>query len=210
MVGVKSLAAGIAVLVLLVIAQAAVGVDNPLASISTNNAITHLHNVLNEKLIATKDMNTKMASFSCAAVKNGKENVLGLTLNVTICTDKYGNVLKTYYDPNGKMVMKELISAANGPVLTITYNPDGSVQSEKTFEPVGLLTYAVVHNSDGTRTVTVQDTSIPQDNTLTFQLDKNGNVVPGSEKLSTTPGLPYGAPYGATHCPNTGLYELKG
>jgi len=151
-------------------------------------------------------MNTKMASFSCSIVKNSKENVAGMTLSVTICTDKNGNVLKTYYDPNGKMAMVKLISAGNGPVLTITYNPDGSVESEKTFEPIGLLTYTVVHNSDGTKTVTVQDASLPKDNTLTFQLDANGKVVPGSEKLSTTPGLPAGA----TYCPNTGQYEMKG
>lgn len=205
MVGVRSLAAGIAVLVLLVIAQAAMGADQPPASGATNST-AHLQDVVKQQVNVTKDMKDKMASFSSSVINNSKENVAGLMLNVTISTDKNGNVLKTYYDPNGKIAMTKLISAVNGPVLTITYNPDGTVQSEKTFEPIGLLTYTVIHNSDGTKTVTVQDASLPKDNTLTFQLDVNGIVVPGSERLSTTPGLPAGA----TYCQHTGQYEING
>jgi hypothetical protein len=205
MVGVRSLAAGIAVLVLLVIAQAAMGADQPPAS-SAENATAHLQDLLKQQVNVAKDMTDKMASFSPSVVNNSKENVDGLLLSVTISKDKNGNVLKTYYDPNGKTVETKMISAGNGPVLTTTYNPDGSVQSEQTFEPVGLVTYKVIHNSDGTETATVQDASLPNDNTLTYQVDTTGNVVPGSEKLSTTPGLPPGS----TYCQNTGQYELNG
>jgi hypothetical protein len=205
MVGVRSLAAGIAVLVLLVIAQVAMGADQPPAS-STENATAHLQSVMKQQVNVTKDMLDKMASFSSSVVNNSKESVAGIMLNVTISKDKNGDVLKTYYDPNGKIVETKMISAGNGPVLTIAYNPDGSVQSEKTFEPIGLVTYTVIHNSDGTKTATVQDASLPNANTLTQQVDTTGNVVPGSESISTTPGLPPGA----TYCQNTGQYEQTG
>jgi len=163
---------------------------------------------------ATVDLNDKLAHFDKAGstVTTGKENVSGMRLNVTTYKDKSGYVLKIYAAPNGKDLtvlavqpnaMVKLISPASGPVLTITYNPDGTIAKEETFEPFGLKKMTVIYNSDGTKTVIIQDASLATNNTLTYQEDQNGNVVPGSETISTTPGLPPGSVY----CQNTGQYQ---
>jgi hypothetical protein len=153
----------------------------------------------------TVDLKNKIASFDKAGstVTTGKESVSGMELDVTTYTDKNGNVLKVYKSPNGKDAMVKLISPGSVPVVTIAYNPDGTVAKEETFQPFGLKKETVIYNSDGTKTITVQDASLAANNTLTYQEDQNGNVVPGSETISTTPGLPPGYDY----CQVTGQYQ---
>ncbi len=197
MLGVKKLAASAVILMMVIIGQMAfAAAQNPAASLEQ----------LDKDLQAVNaDMKDKLANFDKAGstVTTTTENVAGMQLEVTIYTDKNGNILKVYKGPNGKDALVKLISSGSGPVLTITYNPDGSVAKEETFQPFGLKKETIIYNSDGTKTVVVQDASLASDNTLTYQEDKNGNVVPGSKTVSTTPGLPPGAVY----CQTTGQYQ---
>ncbi len=197
MLGVKKLAASAVILMMVIIGQMAfAAAQNPAASLEQ----------LDKDLQAVNaDMKDKLANFDKAGstVTTTTENVAGMQLEVTIYTDKNGNILKVYKGPNGKDALVKLISSGSGPVLTITYNPDGSVAKEETFQPFGLKKETIIYNSDGTKTVVVQDASLASDNTLTYQEDRNGNVVPGSKTVSTTPGLPPGAVY----CQTTGQYQ---
>jgi hypothetical protein len=197
MIGVKKLAAGVVIFMMVIIAQVA------LVPAQDNAAL--LGQLDKDLQVVNADMNDKLANFDKAGstVTTEKENVAGMMLDVTIYTDKNGNILKIYKDPNGKDALVKLISSGTGPVLTITYNPDGSIAKEETFQPFGLKKLTTIYNSDGTKTVVVQDASLASMNTLTYQEDKNGNVVPGSKTISTTPGLPAGAVY----CQETGQYE---
>jgi hypothetical protein len=197
MIGVKKLAASAVIFMMVIIGQMAfAAAQNPAASLEQ----------LDKDLRAVNaDMKDKLANFDKAGstVTTTTENVAGMQLDVTIYTDKNGNILKVYKDPNGKDAQVKLISSGSGPVLTITYNPDGTVAKEETFQPFGLKKETIIYNSDGTKTVVVQDASLASNNTLTYQEDKNGNVVPGSKTISTTPGLPPGAVY----CQTTGQYQ---
>ena len=151
------------------------------------------------------DLLAKNANFDKAGSTVSNEQITegGIKYSVTIYKDKNGNILRELFDPDGKLASSKTISAGNGPVLTITYNPDGTVAKQETFEPFGLKKYTEVFNADGSKTLIVQDASLKKDNTLSTQLDKNGNVV--SKEISTTPGLPEGC----TFCQNTGQYECN-
>jgi hypothetical protein len=197
MIGVKKLAAGVVLFMMVIIAQVAFAADQDPAVL--------LKQLDKDLRAASTDMKDKLANFDKAGstVTTAKENVAGMQLDVTIYKDKNGNILKIYKDPNGKDAQVKLISAGNGPVLTLSYNPDGSIAKEEIFEPFGLKKETITYNPDGTKTVVVQDASLATTNTLTYQEDKNGNVVPGSMALSTTPGLPPGAIY----CQTTGQYQ---
>jgi len=150
-------------------------------------------------------LKTNLASFDTAgsAPTTGTENVEGVPLKVTRYKDKDGNTLKVYTDASDIVVQKKLISSNNGPVLAIEYNPDGSIAKETIFEPIGLKTETIVYNSDGTKTITVVDASLKEDNTLTYKVDSNGVEIPGSATITTSPGLPEGYVY----CQNTGQYQ---
>jgi len=197
MTGVRKWAAISLVFMILAITQMAFAADQ-YPSVHLKQLGKDLQNV-------TINLKYKLAHFDKAGstVTTGKENVSGMQLDVTTYTDKSGYVLKIYAAPTGKDAMVKLISSASGPVLTITNNPDGTVAKEETFEPFGLKKETVIYNSDGTKTVVVQDASLASNNTLTYQEDQNGNVVPGSETISTTPGLPPGSVY----CQVTGQYQ---
>lgn len=197
MIGVKKAAVGVVVFMMLAIAQVAFAADQD---------PTALLKQLDKNLqVVTVDMKDKLANFDKAGstVTTGKENVAGIQMDVTIYKDKNGNILKIYKDPNGNDAQIKLISAGNGPVLTIAYNPNGSVAQEETFQPIGMKKETVVYNSDGSKTIVVQDASLTSDNTMTYQVDKNGNEIPGSATISTTPGLPPGSVY----CQVTGQYQ---
>ena len=127
----------------------------------------------------------------------------GITYNVTIYKDKDGNILRELRDMEGQLYREVLISTGSGPVLTVTYNEDGSLAQKETFEPDGLKKYTEIYSKDGSKEEIVQDASQKENNTLTTKLDKNGNVT--SVEISTTPGLPEGC----TFCHNTGQYECK-
>jgi hypothetical protein len=155
--------------------------------------------------IKMENMDNMQANFDKAGstVTTGKENVSGVQLNVTSYKDKDGNILKVYTDSSGSVVQETLISAESGAVLTVEYNEDGTVAKETIFEPVGLKMETIVYNSDGTQTVTVIDASLPDSNTLTYQVDANGDEILGSATVSTSPGLPEGYIY----CTNTAQYQ---
>ena len=72
----------------------------------------------------------------------------------------------------------------------ITYNEDGSIAKTVTFDPAGCNKRTVVYNADGTRSVMVQACSQDASNTLTYQLDQNGAVIPGTKTISTTSCVP--------------------
>jgi len=197
MKGVRTLAVGMVFLMVVAMAQVAFAADQ--------NPADLLKQLDKSLQTVNADMKEKLANFDKAGstVTTGKESVAGMQMDVTTYTNKNGDILKIFKDPNGKNAQVTLILNGNGPVLTITYNPDGTVAKEETFEPIGLKKLTVVYNSDGSKTVVVQDASLATNNTLTYQVDKNGNEVPGSATISTTPGLPKGAVY----CKTTGQYQ---
>ena len=122
---------------------------------------------------------------------------------VKIYQDKNGNILRVETDPDGIVAEKKYVSSNEGPVYTIHYNKDGTVDQTEVFEPIGLKKYTVTYNADGSKTEVVQDASQASNNTLTIKVDKNGKII--SEEISTTPGLPPDC----TYCQNTGQYECK-
>jgi hypothetical protein len=197
MTGVRKWAAIAVVFMIVAITQMAFAADQ--------DPSVHLKQLGKDLQNVTVDLKDKLAHFDKAGstVTTGKENVSGMQLDVTTYKDKSGYVLKIYAAPTGKDAMVKLISPASGPVLTITNNPDGTVAKEETFQPFGLKKLTVIYNSDGTKTDIVQDASLAANNTLTYQVDANGNVVPGSATISTTQGLPPGSVY----CQVTGQYQ---
>ena len=202
MTGIKKAIAAVTILVLLAVSQMAIAAAQ---SAANQNPAVYLNELQDSMQDVAKDMLSKTANFDKAGstVTETTENVAGIMLRVTVYKDKNGNLLKIYYDPNGNIAQTVTISAGQGPVLTVTYNPNGTVAKEETFLPVGLKKYTEVINSDGTKTVIVQDASLSNNNTLTVQVDQNGNEIPGSAEISTTPGLPEGAVY----CQTTGQYQ---
>jgi hypothetical protein len=148
--------------------------------------------------LLAKNVNFDKAGSNATTTQVTENNI---TYTVNVYQAKNGSILRVFFGPDHKLARSMIISSGNGPVLTITYNPDGKVAKLETFEPFGLKKYTEISNSDGTKTVVVQDASLPTDNTLTIKEDANGNVI--SKDLSTTPGLPPGAVY----CQVTGQYQ---
>lgn len=194
MISVKRIIICLAVLSLLALTEAAWAQTGP----SLEELQTRLQSV-------QSDLLDKYAYFDKEGSTVTEEQMTeeNVTYNVTIYKDTDGNILREIFDPTGKITAKKLILAGNGPVLTITYNPDGTVAQQETFEPVGLKKYTEIYDPDGSKTLIVQDASQTKDNTLTTKLDKNEIVI--SKEISTTPGLPEGC----TFCQNTGQYECK-
>ena len=188
------------ILVLLVLSQAAWAQNQP--KNQTEKAVS-LEELQTRMKVEQADLLAKNVNFdkagSNATTTQVTEN--NITYTVNVYQAKNGSILRVFFGPDHKLARSMIISSGNGPVLTITYNPDGKVAKLETFEPFGLKKYTEISNSDGTKTVVVQDASLPTDNTLTIKEDANGNVI--SKDLSTTPGLPPGAVY----CQVTGQYQ---
>jgi len=72
----------------------------------------------------------------------------------------------------------------------ITYNPDGSVAKTVTFDPAGCSKRTVIYNLDGTKNVLVQACALVSNNALSYQLDQNGDLVPGTKAITTSQCLP--------------------
>jgi hypothetical protein len=188
------------ILVLLVLSQAAWTQDQT-ANLAKN--VTILEKLQTKMKAEQADLLGKIASFAKADsnLTNVQVTENNTTYSVTVYRDKNSNILREFLGPDGKLARSMIISPGNGPVLTITYNPDRTVAKVETFEPFGLKKYTEISNSDGTKTEVIQDASLPSDNTLTIKVDANGNVI--SKEISTTPGLPAGAVY----CQVTGQYQ---
>ena len=188
------------ILVLLVLSQAAWAQNqakNQTEKVATLDELQTRMKVEQADLLA-KNVNFDKAGSNATTTQVTENNI---TYTVNVYQAKNGSILRVFFGPDGKLARSMTISPGNGPVLTITYNPDGKVAKLETFEPFGLKKYTEISNSDGTKTVVVQDASLPTDNTLTIKEDANGNVI--SKDLSTTPGLPPGAVY----CQVTGQYQ---
>jgi hypothetical protein len=188
------------ILVLLVLSQAAWAQNqakNQTEKVATLEELQTRMKVEQADLLA-KNVNFDKAGSNATTTQVTENNI---TYTVNVYQAKNGSILRVFFGPDGKLAKSMTISPGNGPVLTITYNPDGKVAKLETFEPFGLKKYTEISNSDGTKTVVVQDASLPTDNTLTIKEDANGNVI--SKDLSTTPGLPPGAVY----CQVTGQYQ---
>jgi len=188
------------ILVLLVLSQAAWAQNqakNQTEKVATLEELQTRMKVEQADLLA-KNVNFDKAGSNATTTQVTENNI---TYTVNVYQAKNGSILRVFFGPDGKLAKSMTISPGNGPVLTITYNPDGTVAKLETFEPFGLKKYTEISNSDGTKTVVVQDASLPTDNTLTIKEDANGNVI--SKDLSTTPGLPPGAVY----CQVTGQYQ---
>jgi hypothetical protein len=188
------------ILVLLVLSQAAWAQNqakNQTEKVATLEELQTRMKVEQADLLA-KNVNFDKAG-SNATTTHVTENNISYTVNVY--RDKNGSILRVFFGPDHKLARSMIISSGNGPVLTITYNPDGTTAKLKTFEPFGLKKYTEISNSDGTKTEVIQDASLATDNTLTTKVDPNGNVI--SKDISTTPGLPPGALY----CQNTVQYQ---
>lgn len=188
------------ILVLLVLSQAAWAQNqakNQTEKVATLEELQTRMKVEQADLLA-KNVNFDKAGSNATTTQVTENNI---TYTVNVYQAKNGSILRVFFGPDGKLARSMTISPGNGPVLTITYNPDGKVAKLETFEPFGLKKYTEISNSDGTKTVVVQDASLPTDNTLTIKEDANGNVI--SKDLSTTPGLPPGAVY----CQVTGQYQ---
>jgi len=188
------------ILVLLVLSQAAWAQNqakNQTEKVATLDELQTRMKVEQADLLA-KNVNFDKAGSNATTTQVTENNI---TYTVNVYQAKNGSILRVFFGPDGKLAKSMTISPGNGPVLTITYNPDGTVAKLETFEPFGLKKYTEIKNSDGTKTVVVQDASLPTDNTLTIKEDANGNVI--SKDLSTTPGLPPGAVY----CQVTGQYQ---
>jgi hypothetical protein len=188
------------ILVLLVLSQAAWAQNqakNQTEKVASLEELQTRMKVEQADLLA-KNVNFDKAGSNATTTQVTENNI---TYTVNVYQAKNGSILRVFFGPDGKLAKSMTISPGNGPVLTITYNPDGTVAKLETFEPFGLKKYTEIKNSDGTKTVVVQDASLPTDNTLTIKEDANGNVI--SKDLSTTPGLPPGAVY----CQVTGQYQ---
>jgi hypothetical protein len=188
------------ILVLLVLSQAAWAQNqakNQTEKVATLDELQTRMKVEQADLLA-KNVNFDKAGSNATTTQVTENNI---TYTVNVYQAKNGSILRVFFGPDHKLARSMIISSGNGPVLTITYNPDGKVAKLETFEPFGLKKYTEISNSDGTKTVVVQDASLPTDNTLTIKEDANGNVI--SKDLSTTPGLPPGAVY----CQVTGQYQ---
>ena len=188
------------ILVLLVLSQAAWAQNqakNQTEKVATLEELQTRMKVEQADLLA-KNVNFDKAGSNATTTQVTENNI---TYTVNVYQAKNGSILRVFFGPDGKLARSMTISPGNGPVLTITYNPDGTAAKLETFEPFGLKKYTEISNSDGTKTVVVQDASLPTDNTLTIKEDANGNVI--SKDLSTTPGLPPGAVY----CQVTGQYQ---
>jgi hypothetical protein len=188
------------ILVLLVLSQAAWAQNqakNQTEKVATLEELQTRMKVEQADLLA-KNVNFDKAGSNATTTQVTENNI---TYTVNVYQAKNGSILRVFFGPDHKLARSMIISSGNGPVLTITYNPDGKVAKLETFEPFGLKKYTEISNSDGTKTVVVQDASLPTDNTLTIKEDANGNVI--SKDLSTTPGLPPGAVY----CQVTGQYQ---
>ncbi|VVB71493.1 Uncharacterised protein [uncultured archaeon] len=201
MTGVKSIIACLTVLFMLAQAMVAAA-QNPS---SKDDPVAYLKELQTRMQGVQKDLEQKTATFDKAGSSVTTETVTegGVTYTVTVYKDKNGNVLREYKTSDEKLAITRIITASNGPVMTVTYNQDGTVAKTETFEPFGLKKYTEINNADGTKTEIVQDASQSANNTLTTKLDQNGNVI--SEELSTTPGLPPEC----TWCSNTGQYECE-
>ena len=188
------------ILVLLVLSQAAWAQNqakNQTEKVASLEELQTRMKVEQADLLA-KNVNFDKAGSNATTTQVTENNI---TYTVNVYQAKNGSILRVFFGPDHKLARSMIISSGNGPVLTITYNPDGKVAKLETFEPFGLKKYTEISNSDGTKTVVVQDASLPTDNTLTIKEDANGNVI--SKDLSTTPGLPPGAVY----CQVTGQYQ---
>jgi hypothetical protein len=188
------------ILVLLVLSQAAWAQNqakNQTEKVASLEELQTRMKVEQADLLA-KNVNFDKAGSNATTTQVTENNI---TYTVNVYQAKNGSILRVFFGPDGKLAKSMTISPGNGPVLTITYNPDGTAAKLETFEPFGLKKYTEIKNSDGTKTVVVQDASLPTDNTLTIKEDANGNVI--SKDLSTTPGLPPGAVY----CQVTGQYQ---
>ena len=200
MTRVKAISACMVILVLLVLSQAAWAQNqakNQTEKVASLEELQTRMKVEQADLLA-KNVNFDKAGSNATTTQVTENNI---TYTVNVYQAKNGSILRVFFGPDGKLAKSMTISPGNGPVLTITYNPDGTVAKLETFEPFGLKKYTEIKNSDGTKTVVVQDASLPTDNTLTIKEDANGNVI--SKDLSTTPGLPPGAVY----CQVTGQYQ---
>ena len=200
MTRVKAISACMVILVLLVLSQAAWAQNqakNQTEKVATLEELQTRMKVEQADLLA-KNVNFDKAGSNATTTQVTENNI---TYTVNVYQAKNGSILRVFFGPDHKLARSMIISSGNGPVLTITYNPDGTVAKLETFEPFGLKKYTEISNSDGTKTVVVQDASLPTDNTLTIKEDANGNVI--SKDLSTTPGLPPGAVY----CQVTGQYQ---
>lgn len=200
MTRVKAISACMVILVLLVLSQAAWAQNqakNQTEKVATLEELQTRMKVEQADLLA-KNVNFDKAGSNATTTQVTENNI---TYTVNVYQAKNGSILRVFFGPDHKLARSMIISSGNGPVLTITYNPDGKVAKLETFEPFGLKKYTEISNSDGTKTVVVQDASLPTDNTLTIKEDANGNVI--SKDLSTTPGLPPGAVY----CQVTGQYQ---
>lgn len=183
-----------------------------LAGSASAQNLTALEQLQTQLQGVQKDLTQKMNSFDTDGSESRFENVSegGINYTVRVYTDQNGTILRVKSFEtleNGmmveKVVEKKIISPEEGPVLTVTYNPDGSVEQTVTFEPIGLKTYTEVNNPDGTKTEIVEDASVGSNNTLTTKLDSSGKIL--TQEISTSPGLPEGC----TYCKNTGQYECK-
>jgi hypothetical protein len=200
MTRVKAIIACMIVLVLLALSQAAWTQDQT-ANLAKKVASLEAQQIRMKAEQA--DLLEKIANFDKAGsdLTNVHVTENNTTYSVNVYREKSGRILREFFGPDGKLARSMIISPVNGPVLTITYNPGGTIAKLETFEPFGLKKYTEISNSDGTKTEVIQDASLASDNTLTIKVDAKGNVI--SKDISTTPGLPAGAVY----CQNTGQYQ---
>lgn len=201
MTRVKAISAYMVILVLLVLSQAA-WAQNQAKNLTEK--VASLEELQTRMKVEQADLFGKNTNFDKASsnLTNVQLTENNTTYSVNVYRDKNGSILREFFlGPDHKLARSMIISSGNGPVLTITYNPDGKVAKLETFEPFGLKKYTEISNSDGTKTEVIQDASLPTDNTLTIKVDANGKVI--SKDISTTPGLPPGAVY----CQNTGQYQ---
>lgn len=200
MTRVKAIVACMIVLVLLALSQAAWTQDQ---TANLAKKVASLEEQLTRMKVEQADLLGKIADFDKAGsnLTNVRVTENNTTYSVNVYRDESGRILREFFGPDGKLARCIIISPGNGPVLTITYSPSGTVAKLETFEPFGLKKYTEISNSDGTKTEVIQDASLAADNTLTLKVDANGNLI--SKDISTTPGLPPGAVY----CQNTGQYQ---
>lgn len=200
MARVKSIGACVAILVLLAFTQFAWAQDQPENQTEKVASLEELQTRMKgvqANMLAEREHFDRIGS----NVTNIQVTENNITYSVTVYLNENGTILREFFGPDGVLVKSLLISPGNGPVLTTSYNPDGTIAKLETFEPFGLKKFTQINNPDGTTTEIVQDALLPTDNTLTTNVDLNGNVV--SKEISTTPGLPDGAVY----CQTTGQYQ---
>ncbi|MDD4161423.1 MAG: hypothetical protein PHW87_02975 [Methanothrix sp.] len=223
MKSVWSLAAAVAVLIMLALSPVA------LSQQSDDSGIAGLEKLWTELNATMASLSQDMSNFdkANASINYSKEQVDGAWLNVINYTAKDGTVLKEYLDANNQTNRTMLIApetllttlAADESEVTLTIlaspahpfpcrwvlvekSTGGFPKTLELYNPCRLVKMTTTIEEDGTKTIALQDYTKKADNTLVVVFHPDGTVT---KYVETRPGVPPECSW----CDNTHQYECK-